>query len=243
MLTNIFFRRALRCRTTTLWKRCCTTAVPGEFSTHGKIHLPSKASPLEGAEKYQDALGLQLLEEMEKQSDELETDGIVVERKRYICRVSGLRDATTGSLVTFDVPNRPTQVYGIVLSLQKRVATIAVLNSNADLYAIKKGCDVRLEVSRNSTIAPVGALLNPLGQTLDDNNNTIDPLSTLTYWPSKTKASMIAQAPINRPFNTGIRVIDCMQPFGHGHRMAVLGARGSGKTVLALDIIHQITQK
>jgi F-type H+-transporting ATPase subunit alpha len=49
--------------------------------------------------------------------------------------------------------------------------------------------------------------------------------------------SIITRAPVNRPLETGLKVIDSMVPIGHGQRELIIGDSKTGKTSIAIDTI------
>ena len=53
--------------------------------------------------------------------------------------------------------------------------------------------------------------------------------------------SIITRSPVNRPLETGLKVIDSMVPIGHGQRELIIGDSKTGKSSIAIDTI--INQK
>lgn len=49
--------------------------------------------------------------------------------------------------------------------------------------------------------------------------------------------SIIARSPVNKPLETGLKVIDSMVPIGHGQRELIIGDSKTGKTSIAIDTI------
>ncbi len=82
-----------------------------------------------------------------------------------------------------------------------------------------------------------GRMVDPLGRPLDD----LGPLLGSKVRPIESPAPAIMdRSAVERPLQTGIKVIDALLPIGRGQRELILGDRQTGKTSLALDtILHQ----
>src|SRR5690625_2243473 len=86
---------------------------------------------------------------------------------------------------------------------------------------------------------PVGNEL--LGRVVDALGNPLDgrgPLRTRERLPvERPSPPILHRAPVSRPLQTGLKVIDSLLPIGHGQRELILGDRQTGKTAIALDTI------
>lgn len=89
---------------------------------------------------------------------------------------------------------------------------------------------------------PVGK--NTLGRALDVLGNPIDGLP-----PVESEEHMVVhrsapsydkQQPAAQMFETGIKVIDLLAPYAKGGKIGLFGGAGVGKTVLILEMIHNI---
>lgn len=87
--------------------------------------------------------------------------------------------------------------------------------------------------------ATMGRVFNALGEPLDeapgveDNRRTVtEPTGTKSYRSSK-KLELL---------ETGLKVIDFLTPFVKGRKVGVVGGAGVGKTVLTMEMIHNVTQ-
>jgi F-type H+-transporting ATPase subunit beta len=91
-------------------------------------------------------------------------------------------------------------------------------------------------------LAPVGMEL--LGRAVDVLGRPIDgkpPLDDADRMPIHRKPpSFIEQQPVTQVFETGIKVIDLLAPYAHGGKIGLFGGAGVGKTVLILELIHNI---
>lgn len=86
--------------------------------------------------------------------------------------------------------------------------------------------------------ATMGRVFNALGEPLDkapgitDNRRAIsEPTGTKSYRAS-TKLELL---------ETGLKVIDFLTPFVKGRKIGVIGGAGVGKTVLTMEMIHNVT--
>lgn len=86
--------------------------------------------------------------------------------------------------------------------------------------------------------ALLGRIIDPLGRALDGG----PAIHAKEQLPIERPApAIIDRAPVERPLQTGVKLVDAMIPIGRGQRELILGDRQTGKTALALDAI--IAQK
>ena len=100
-----------------------------------------------------------------------------------------------------------------------------------------------LAVSTGAPIhAPVGNHL--LGRAIDVLGRPIDGKGDIhaeKIMPIHRAAPTFAeQKPVVNVFETGIKVIDLLAPYAHGGKIGLFGGAGVGKTVLILELIHNI---
>ncbi len=80
----------------------------------------------------------------------------------------------------------------------------------------------------------VGRVIDALGRPLDERG----PIRLPERRPVERPAPPILhRAPVSRPLQTGLKVIDSLLPIGRGQRELILGDRQTGKTAIALDTI------
>lgn len=80
----------------------------------------------------------------------------------------------------------------------------------------------------------VGRIVDALGRPLDQRG----PIRSRERRPVERPApSILHRAPVTRPLQTGLKVIDSLLPIGRGQRELILGDRQTGKTAIALDTI------
>jgi F-type H+-transporting ATPase subunit beta len=85
----------------------------------------------------------------------------------------------------------------------------------------------------------LGRVFNALGQPLDeaeavtDNRHPISEPSGIKKYRDSSKLELLT---------TGLKVIDFLTPFVKGRKIGVVGGAGVGKTVLTMEMIHNVTQ-
>ena len=92
---------------------------------------------------------------------------------------------------------------------------------------------------------PVGKEV--LGRTMDVLGNPIDnkgPIAASRKLPIHRNAPpLIEQKPVTEILETGIKVIDLLAPYPRGGKIGLFGGAGVGKTVLILELIHNIARE
>lgn len=86
--------------------------------------------------------------------------------------------------------------------------------------------------------ATLGRVFNVLGQTVDN-----DPaeIKADDYWPIHRPApSFEEQETATEIMETGIKVVDLIAPYAQGGKIGLFGGAGVGKTVLIMELIHNI---
>lgn len=168
----------------------------------------------------------------EKEVDLRET-GIVISIGDGIARIYGLENAMSGELLDF-----PQGITGMSLNLEEDNIGAVIFGED---YKIKEG-DL---VKRTGRIAqvPVGEAL--VGRVVDGLGAPIDgkgPIEAKEFRNIEQMApGVVVRQPVREPLQTGIKAIDSMIPIGRGQRELIIGDRGTGKTVIAIDTI--INQK
>ncbi|MDK2745362.1 MAG: alternate F1F0 ATPase, F1 subunit alpha [Nitrospira sp. BO4] len=146
-----------------------------------------------------------------------------------IAKVSGLPGVSFEEVLRF-----PGDVYGIAFNVDEDEIGVVLLGDYWQLHAGD-------EVERRGHVMDVpvgngliGRIVNPLGRPLDGNG----PLGSSARLPIERPAPHIMdRAPVTRPLQTGLKVIDALIPIGRGQRELILGDRQTGKTAIAIDTI------
>ncbi|HUP42566.1 MAG TPA: F0F1 ATP synthase subunit beta, partial [Thermoanaerobaculia bacterium] len=83
----------------------------------------------------------------------------------------------------------------------------------------------------------LGRILNVVGQPVDG----LGPLEGEERWPIHREAPALEeQSPESEMFETGIKVIDLLEPYTRGGKTGLFGGAGVGKTVLIQELINNV---
>jgi F-type H+-transporting ATPase subunit beta len=89
--------------------------------------------------------------------------------------------------------------------------------------------------------ATLGRVLNVLGEPVDFPDK---PVNSAERWPIHRAApTLVEQASETKMFETGIKVIDLLEPYLQGGKIGLFGGAGVGKTVIIQELIHNIALK
>ena len=146
-----------------------------------------------------------------------------------VARVRGLPGVQAEELVVFQ-----DGLLGLAYNLDPDEVGVVLLGPNRGLaaggFAHRTGRILDVPVGE----ALLGRTVDALGQPLDD----LGPVRARERRPVERPAAPIMQrAPVARPLQTGLKVIDSLLPIGRGQRELILGDRQTGKTAIALDTI------
>jgi F-type H+/Na+-transporting ATPase subunit beta len=87
----------------------------------------------------------------------------------------------------------------------------------------------------------LGRVLNVLGEPVDFPDR---PVVAKEYWSIHREApNLEAQSTELKMFETGIKVIDLLEPYLQGGKIGLFGGAGVGKTVVIMELIHNIALK
>jgi F-type H+-transporting ATPase subunit beta len=88
--------------------------------------------------------------------------------------------------------------------------------------------------------ATLGRIMNVVGDPYDK----LGPIQSDDRWPIHRPAPDFAeQEPVSQVFETGVKVFDLLVPFVRGGKMGMFGGAGVGKTVVIMEMIHNIAMK
>ena len=83
----------------------------------------------------------------------------------------------------------------------------------------------------------LGRVLNVVGRPVDG----LGPVDAKTYYPIHREAPpFVDQDTTVKVLETGVKVIDLLVPFPRGGKMGMFGGAGVGKTVVMMEMIHNI---
>jgi F-type H+-transporting ATPase subunit beta len=87
----------------------------------------------------------------------------------------------------------------------------------------------------------LGRVLNVLGEPVDYPDR---PVTATDHWPIHREAPTLEdQSTELKMFETGIKVIDLLEPYLQGGKIGLFGGAGVGKTVIIMELINNIAMK
>ena len=86
----------------------------------------------------------------------------------------------------------------------------------------------------------LGRILNVVGEPVDE----AGPVSSDLEWEiHRPTPSFVEQSTTVEAFETGIKVVDLLAPYARGGKIGLFGGAGVGKTVLIMELIHNIAKQ
>lgn len=102
------------------------------------------------------------------------------------------------------------------------------------MEAVDTGAPIKIPVGKGT----LGRVFNVLGDAVD---NLADKVVADDYWPIHRPApSFEEQETSTQILETGIKVVDLIAPYSRGGKIGLFGGAGVGKTVLIMELIHNI---
>ncbi len=156
--------------------------------------------------------------------------GRVLAISQGVATLEGLPGACVEEVLLF-----PRGGLGLAFQLEPDQVGAILLDESCDLSA---GAQVRrtgriLDVPAGPSL--LGRVIDPMGRPLDERG----PLHPEGRVPVERDSPGLAErAPVRRPLQTGIKIVDALVPVGRGQRELILGDRQTGKTSLALDAVR-----
>ena len=88
--------------------------------------------------------------------------------------------------------------------------------------------------------ATLGRIMNVIGEPVDERG----PIDTATTFPIHRPApEFVDQATSVEMFETGIKVVDLIEPYPKGGKVGLFGGAGVGKTVVLMELINNIAKQ
>ena len=117
------------------------------------------------------------------------------------------------------------------------VRTVAMSSTDGlvrGMDAVDTGAPIRVPVGPGT----LGRIFNVLGETVDHDDT---PVVAEDYWPIHRPAPKFEdQSTVAEILETGIKVIDLIEPYALGGKVGLFGGAGVGKTVIIMELIHNI---
>lgn len=140
----------------------------------------------------------------------------------------------------FDVPTPIDIIVEVQQHLgESRVRTVAMLPTDGlvrGMKAIDTGGPITVPVGKET----LGRIINVIGQPVDE----MGPVNSEHRYPIHREPPTFAQQNTNlEMFETGIKVIDLLEPYLRGGKIGLFGGAGVGKTVIIMELINNIATK
>ncbi len=119
---------------------------------------------------------------------------------------------------------------------EERVRTVAMDSTDGlvrGMTAIDTGGPISVPVGANT----LGRLINVIGHGIDN----LPEIKSETTYPIHRPAPPFEELSTQKEmFETGIKVIDLLEPYSKGGKTGLFGGAGVGKTVVIMELIHNI---
>ena len=126
----------------------------------------------------------------------------------------------------------------VMQHLGDRVTRCIAMSSTDGLVRGMEAEDTGAPITVPVGEACLGRVFNVLGQTVDNNPA---PVKNTVSLPIHRKApSFEEQETSTQILETGIKVVDLIAPYSRGGKIGLFGGAGVGKTVLIMELIHNI---
>src|SRR3954452_1710652 len=145
--------------------------------------------------------------------------------------------------VTSDGFTVPTPI-NVVLEVQQhlgegRVRTIAMEATDGMVRGMK-AIDLAGPISVPVGHGTLGRVMNVIGEPVDN----LGPIAAKERHPIHRAAPLFEdQATTAEMFETGVKVVDLIQPFLKGGKIGLFGGAGVGKTVVIMELINNVAKQ
>src|ERR671916_1491515 len=139
----------------------------------------------------------------------------------------------------FDVPDPIDLIAEVEQHLgEGRVRTVSMQPTEGivrGMIATDTGSNITVPVGETT----LGRVLNVIGQPVDN----LGPVNSEQRYPIHRHAPLLEEQSTElEMFETGIKVVDLIQPFLRGGKIGLFGGAGVGKTVLIMELINNIAK-
>src|SRR5262245_52837106 len=123
---------------------------------------------------------------------------------------------------------------------ENRVRTVAMKPTDGmrrGMRVVDTGAPISMPVGQ----ATLGRVMNVLGEPVDFPDK---PIRSKEHWSIHREApSLEDQSTELQMFETGIKVVDLLEPYLRGGKIGLFGGAGVGKTVIIQELIHNVAMK
>jgi len=140
----------------------------------------------------------------------------------------------------FDTPLPVDIIVEVELHMGEDVVRCVSMHPTDGLSRGMKAIDLRGPIMVPVGEATLGRVMNVIGEPVDH----MGPIEAKTKYPiHRQPPSLEEQSTRLEMFETGIKVIDLIQPFLKGGKIGLFGGAGVGKTVIIQELIHNVATK
>ncbi len=122
---------------------------------------------------------------------------------------------------------------------ENRVRTVSMSGTDGltrGMDALDTGAPITVPVGEKV----LGRILNVVGDPIDE----LGPVDAEVRWPIHREAPAFAdQETTPSILETGIKVVDLLEPYARGGKTGLFGGAGVGKTVIIMELIHNIAKQ
>lgn len=119
-----------------------------------------------------------------------------------------------------------------------RVRTVS-MSSTDGMTRGMVATDTKKPISVPVGKATLGRIMNVVGEPVDEQG----PVNAEEYWPIHRPAPDLTQLQTDTVvFETGIKVVDLLEPYIKGGKVGLFGGAGVGKTVIIQELIHNVAK-
>jgi F-type H+-transporting ATPase subunit beta len=137
----------------------------------------------------------------------------------------------------FDVPAPINVVLEVEQHIGEGRVRCVAMESTEGMVRGMRALDLGSQISVPVGIPTLGRILNVIGEPVDE----LGPVNAKERWPIHRPApSFEDQATSEEMFETGVKVIDLIQPFLKGGKIGLFGGAGVGKTVIIQELINNV---
>ena len=140
----------------------------------------------------------------------------------------------------FDVPNPVNVILEVEQHIGEGRVRCVAMESTEGMVRGMRCIDTGSQITVPVGVATLGRILNVIGEPVDE----LGPVNAKERWPIHRAApSFEEQATAEEMFETGVKVIDLIQPFLKGGKIGLFGGAGVGKTVIIQELINNVASK
>ena len=140
----------------------------------------------------------------------------------------------------FDVPNPVDIIVEVEQHLGEDRVRCVSMHPTDGLSRGMKAIDLDGPIQVPVGEETLGRLINVIGEPVD----YLGPIKAKMRYPiHRLPPSLEEQSTQLEMFETGIKVIDLIQPFLKGGKIGLFGGAGVGKTVIIMELIHNVAKK